>query len=53
LLVVHGILHILGWDHDTAAKTVDMQLRERELLQAHHWHGDVPVNFQQSQDEDE
>ena len=53
LLVVHGILHILGWDHDTTEKTVDMQLRERQLLQAHHWHGDVPVRFKQTQDEDE
>ena len=53
LLVVHGILHILGWDHDTPEKTLDMQSRERQLLQVHHWHGDVPVNFKQSQDEDE
>lgn len=53
LLVVHGILHILGWDHDTIEKTSAMQARERELLQVHHWHGDVPMNFTQSQDEDE
>lgn len=53
LLVVHGILHILGWDHDTVEKTSAMQARERELLQAHHWHGEVPTNFTQSQDEDE
>ena len=53
LLVVHGILHILGWDHDTPDKTVDMQSRERQLLQAHHWHGEVPLSFKQSQDEDE
>jgi probable rRNA maturation factor len=53
LLVVHGILHILGWDHDTAEKTIAMRACERELLQAHHWHGDVPVNFNQNQEEDE
>lgn len=53
LLVVHGILHILGWDHDTEEKTAAMQARERELLQAHHWRGEVPLNFTQSQDEDE
>ncbi|MEI7505314.1 MAG: rRNA maturation RNase YbeY [Actinomycetes bacterium] len=53
LLVVHGILHILGWDHDTPEKTLEMQSRERQLLQAHHWRGDVPANFKQSQDEDE
>ena len=53
LLVVHGILHILGWDHDTAEKTELMQVQERKLLQAHHWHGDVPEIFTQSQEEDE
>ena len=36
LLVVHGILHILGWDHDTVEKTELMQAQERKLLQAHH-----------------
>ena len=51
LLVIHGILHILGWDHDTSDKTAAMQLRERELLMAHHWHGPVPDNFRQSVDE--
>jgi hypothetical protein len=30
-----------------------MRACERELLQAHHWHGDVPVNFNQNQEEDE
>ena len=48
LLVVHGVLHILGWDHDTADKTVAMQAREREILRAHHWNGDVPPTFSQS-----
>lgn len=53
LLVVHGILHILGWDHDTVEKTELMQAFERKLLQAHHWLGDVPPMFTQSQEEDE
>jgi ssRNA-specific RNase YbeY (16S rRNA maturation enzyme) len=53
LLVVHGILHILGWDHDTAEKTIAMRACERELLQTHHWAGDIPANFNQNQEEDE
>jgi len=48
LLVVHGVLHILGWDHDTADKTVAMQAREREILMVHHWNGEVPLSFSQS-----
>ena len=36
-----------------AEKTIAMRACERELLQAHHWHGDVPVNFNQDQEEDE
>jgi len=48
LLVVHGVLHILGWDHDTADKTLAMQQREREILVAHHWHGDIPATFSQT-----
>ncbi|MEI8392167.1 MAG: rRNA maturation RNase YbeY [Actinomycetes bacterium] len=52
LLVVHGILHILGWDHDDLAKTAKMQEQERILLQAHHWHGEPPADFQQSQEDE-
>ncbi len=48
LLVVHGVLHILGWDHDTADKTMAMQTREREILMVHHWNGEVPLSFSQS-----
>lgn len=33
LLVVHGILHVLGWDHATDEETEAMQARERELLE--------------------
>jgi probable rRNA maturation factor len=32
LLVVHGTLHVLGWDHATEEETTAMQARERELL---------------------
>jgi probable rRNA maturation factor len=36
LLVVHGTLHVLGWDHADAEETAPMQARERELLAALH-----------------
>ncbi|NLD77689.1 MAG: rRNA maturation RNase YbeY [Acidimicrobiales bacterium] len=32
LLVVHGTLHVLGWDHATEEETREMQAREREHL---------------------
>lgn len=49
LLVVHGTLHVLGWDHDSDSATENMRQRERQLLEAHHWHGPVPVGFRQEQ----
>ena len=36
LLVVHGVLHLLGYDHADAADAARMQARERELLAACH-----------------
>jgi probable rRNA maturation factor len=33
LLVVHGLLHLLGYDHAEEDETVRMQRRERELLE--------------------
>jgi probable rRNA maturation factor len=35
LLVVHGTLHLLGWDHEVEAEAEKMEARERELLVAH------------------
>ena len=32
LLVVHGVLHVVGWDHADRAETEAMQDRERVLL---------------------
>lgn len=32
LMVVHGLLHLLGWDHEDEADAVRMEDRERELL---------------------
>ena len=31
-LVVHGVLHLLGLDHDTPVKAADMESRETEVL---------------------
>lgn len=50
LLLVHGTLHILGYDHDTPETTDAMRSREREILMEHHWHGPVPTGFRQEQD---
>jgi probable rRNA maturation factor len=35
LLVVHGVLHLLGWDHQVEAEAERMEARERHLLGAH------------------
>jgi probable rRNA maturation factor len=36
LLLVHGILHLLGQDHEAEAEAEAMEAREAELLAAHH-----------------
>jgi len=36
LLVVHGVLHVLGYDHQCEADAATMQARERQLLAAHY-----------------
>ena len=36
LLVVHGCLHMLGWDHDSSEDRDRMWSRERELLRQFH-----------------
>jgi probable rRNA maturation factor len=36
LLVVHGVLHLLGWDHELPADGDKMEARERELLRRHY-----------------
>ena len=45
LLIVHGILHVLGFDHDTEDKTNKMQEFERTLLEKHHWNSPMPDSF--------
>ena len=45
LLVVHGVLHVLGWDHRTDQEKNDMWRRQEDLLVAHHWHGPAPETY--------
>jgi len=45
LLLVHGILHVLGNDHDTPDAAIAMQALERKHLEAFHWHSTAPSNF--------
>ena len=33
-MVVHGVLHLQGYDHETSAEAATMETRERELLAA-------------------
>jgi ssRNA-specific RNase YbeY (16S rRNA maturation enzyme) len=44
-LIAHGVLHVLGFDHDTKDKADTMQQRERELLELHHWRATMPDSF--------
>jgi probable rRNA maturation factor len=36
LLVVHGVLHLLGMDHEDEGEAEAMEAKERELLARHH-----------------
>ncbi len=47
LLLVHGILHILGHDHENDRDTHAMRAREIDILQKHHWKASVPAGFRQ------
>lgn len=51
LLVVHGVLHVLGFDHDTEENTSDMRARELSVLMEHHWRGPAPAGFRQGHEE--
>lgn len=53
LLVVHGILHVLGADHDTPEATKAMRGRELALLETHHWNGPAPKDFRLGHQEDD
>lgn len=52
LLLVHGILHVLGHDHAAPAEALRMRTLERELLEAHHWHGPAPAGFRHTHPDD-
>ena len=47
LLVVHGVLHVLGYDHAEPDEAASMRARELALLEAHHWGGPAPAGFRQ------
>ena len=50
LLVVHGVLHVLGFDHAEPDEAAVMRRRELELLEAHCWGGSAPIGFRQVHD---
>lgn len=45
LLLVHGILHVLGNDHDTPEAQASMWALERKHLESLYWHGPAPQTF--------
>jgi probable rRNA maturation factor len=47
LLVTHGVLHVLGYDHDNELNASKMRTRERGLLEELHWRAPAPTHFQQ------
>ncbi len=47
LLVTHGILHVLGYDHDDDTNAGKMRQRERVLLEELHWQAPAPKIFSQ------
>lgn len=47
LLLVHGTLHVLGFDHAEADERAQMRARERELLEQLHWRSSAPAGFRQ------
>lgn len=51
LLIVHGCLHVLGFDHDNETSLAEMRAIEVAVLSAHHWNGPVPDGFRQGHDE--
>lgn len=53
LLVVHGMLHVLGADHDTTESTRAMRKRELALLESHHWKAPAPKSFRHGHQEDD
>ena len=52
LLVTHGSLHVLGYDHAESDERERMQGREKELLELYHWKSSAPLNFRIDHPED-
>jgi probable rRNA maturation factor len=53
LLVVHGILHVLGNDHDSPISEAAMHAREKLHLEALHWGHSTPATFRHIQVEEQ
>lgn len=51
LLVVHGVLHVLGFDHADEDDAIRMRSRELSILCDHHWGGSAPEGFRQEHNE--
>ncbi len=47
LLIVHGVLHVLGYDHADDDEAVAMRQRERALLEQLFWKAPAPAGFRQ------
>lgn len=45
LLVTHGVLHVLGYDHVDDEQRIAMQRRETALLEEFHWGRPAPSGF--------
>lgn len=45
LLITHGVLHVLGYDHADDVQRIAMQRRETALLEEIHWGGPAPGGF--------
>jgi probable rRNA maturation factor len=53
LLLVHGILHVLGNDHNNPEAEAAMHARERKHLEAFHWGHAAPEQFRHIQETDQ
>ncbi len=51
LLVVHGVLHVFGYDHAVEVDATAMRAAERRLLEQFHWDGDAPPLFRHEHDD--
>ena len=52
LLVTHGVLHVLGYDHADDDQRIAMQQRETVLLEEFHWGRPAPSGFRIDHPED-